>query len=74
MIKNGDHHVSLDTVTNKLFLSKIDPRVTIYKHFDGKLKNQNGNKCLGPKWNGDLYFSDSKFPFAKHDQLTRTFA
>ena len=46
MIKHGDYHVSLDNVTNKLFLSKTDPHFTLYKHSDGTLRNKKGNKCV----------------------------
>ena len=48
MIKNGDYHVSLESGTNRLFLSKSEPYLILYKHADGTIRNKQGTRCLKP--------------------------
>ena len=45
MVKNGAYHVSL-TGSGQLFLSKDNPHLTLYKHSDGSIRNEEGKKCL----------------------------
>ena len=52
MIKHGEYHVSVDTSTSKLFLSKSDPHLTLCKYSDGTFRNEKGDKCLSATGKG----------------------
>ena len=67
MVKNGDYHVSLDNASNNLFLSKNDPHITLYKHSDGTLRNEQGNKCIQATWTHDIALT-GKSSISKHNE------
>eukprot|EP00112_Aurelia_sp_Birch-Aquarium-sp1_P009267 Seg2049.2 transcript_id=Seg2049.2/GoldUCD/mRNA.D3Y31 product="hypothetical protein" protein_id=Seg2049.2/GoldUCD/D3Y31 len=73
MIKHKEYHVSLDNRTNRLYLSKQDPPLILYKHFDGMLKNEKGDKCVGMGDEDGIYLSDGCFRPHKYSNISATY-
>ena len=61
MIKHGQYHISVAAGDGRLFLSQSDPPLILYKHSDGMLRNEQGDKCVlgltGIYLNGKLSMS-----------------
>ena len=55
MIKHGQYHVSLATGNSRLFLSRSDPHLILYKQPNDMLRTEKGDKCVTPGVDYGLY-------------------
>ena len=64
-IKHGEDHLSLDSKTGRLCMSKSDPVLTLYKYSEGAgtLRTENGEKCVSPIGDRTLYLTGKFFDY-----------